>query len=76
MAFDNIKTEINMLLARLVDHPHDTQEVEFLLHEKLRELRAFGMPLPDDLVELEAALDENLTRAGKGRARPQPPPRA
>jgi hypothetical protein len=31
-----------------------------MLHEKLAELRATGMPLPADLVELERRLAEEL----------------
>lgn len=57
MAFESIKAEIQSLLASLADQPHDRRELELKLSEKLDELRAFGMPAPDDLIELEAAAD-------------------
>jgi hypothetical protein len=34
------------------------------LREKLNELRAMGMPLPDDLVALEKRLDDGLYAGG------------
>lgn len=70
MAFEIIKSEINFLLSKLGEAAApDRQELEFRLREKLNELRAFGMPLPDDLVALEQALDqqmeEDAARSGK-----------
>ena len=60
MAFESIQAEIGLLLTRLTDQPHDRTEVEIMLREKLNELRAYGMPLPQDLVDLETALDQSL----------------
>jgi hypothetical protein len=40
--------------------------------EKLNEMKAFGMPLPDDLVKLEAALEAEFAadmRGGPGPAK-------
>lgn len=61
MAFESIKAEIMLLLARLAEQPHDRQELEVILREKLDELRAFGMTPPDDLVELATAIDRQLS---------------
>jgi hypothetical protein len=36
-------------------------EVELMLREKLNEYRAFGMPLPQDLADLEALLDQRFS---------------
>jgi hypothetical protein len=36
--------------------------VEVLLREKLNEFRAFGLPLPEDLADLERALDMSLSQ--------------
>lgn len=69
MAFEIIKAEIKSLLARLSDQPHDSQELEVMLRRKLDELRAFGMPLPDDLVELEAAIDGQLSAEARQSTR-------
>lgn len=75
MAFEDVKAEIALLLTQLTDRPHDRQEFEMLLREKLRELRAFGMPLPDDLVALEQALDNQLASEGRTSARRDVPER-
>jgi hypothetical protein len=56
MAFEAIKTEIRALLEGTIDEPEDTHELHLQLIEKLNALKASGMPLPDDLVELEKQL--------------------
>ena len=75
MSFEDIKAEINLLLIEMENQPQDLHELQEKVHEKLRELRAFGMPLPDDLVELEESLeiyfnrevrDKNLGTKSKG----------
>jgi hypothetical protein len=60
MALEVLKAEIGVLLDMLGDQPEDRFELAVQLKEKLNEYRAFGMPLPDDLVELEAELDKEL----------------
>jgi len=65
MAFENILAEINLLLSEMDEQPEDAHELRLMLHEKLAELRATGMPLPADLVELERRLEEEL---GGGQA--------
>jgi hypothetical protein len=39
------------------NEPKDRHELYLQLMEKLNELRAFGMPLPQDLVAMEKALE-------------------
>ncbi|HVW92608.1 MAG TPA: hypothetical protein VHB74_08365 [Devosia sp.] len=56
MAFEAIKAEIRALLEESVEEPQDSHELHQQLIEKLNEIRATGMPLPDDLVELEKRL--------------------
>ncbi len=56
MAFDKLKMDISLLLTEMQNEPEDRHEIYLQLREKLGELKAFGMPLPDDLVKLEAAL--------------------
>lgn len=60
MAFENIIAEINLLLEQFENQPEDAHELQQLLHEKLAEIRAMGMPLPDDLVVLEKRLQEEF----------------
>ena len=57
MAFENTKAEIGLLLAALQDAPEDRHELYLRIMQKLNELRAYGMPLPADLVELEHKLE-------------------
>jgi hypothetical protein len=45
------------------EQPQDVQELEILLREKLNEFRALGLPVPQDLADLEAALDAALDKA-------------
>ena len=40
--------------------PHDRFELYLTIMQKLNELKAYGMPLPADLVELEARLEREL----------------
>ena len=60
MAFENIKAELGLLLTRMQNEPEDKHELYLQVMEKLNELKAFGMPLPQDLVALEAALGEEF----------------
>ncbi len=58
MALEQIKAQIALLLEEMVNQPEDAHEMHEQLREKLVELRALGMPLPQDLVDLERRLDE------------------
>jgi hypothetical protein len=60
MAFEAIKAEIRKLLEETIDEPQDLRELHLQLLEKLNQMRATGMPLPDDLVELERQLTANF----------------
>ncbi len=59
MAFEGIKTEIRALLEGTIDEPQDVHELHVQLIERLNALKATGMPLPDDLVELEQKLTQS-----------------
>jgi hypothetical protein len=61
MAFDDVKAELGILLTRMQNEPTDKHELYLQLTEKLNELKAFGMPLPQDLVALEKALEAEFT---------------
>jgi hypothetical protein len=60
MALEAIKAQIDLLLQEMINQPEDEHEIQEQLREKLRELRAMGLPLPADLVELEQRLDDDL----------------
>jgi hypothetical protein len=57
MAFEAVKAEISLLLTRMQNEPEDRHELYLQLMEKMNELKAYGMPLPKDLVDLEEALE-------------------
>jgi hypothetical protein len=60
MAFENLQVQITMLLDEMVNKPEDKHELAERIHEMLGELRATGMPLPEDLVDLEARLENEF----------------
>ena len=60
MALESLKAQLSLLLEEMVNQPEDEHEIQEQLREKLREMRAMGLPLPDDLVELEKRLDDDL----------------
>ncbi|MEI9405237.1 hypothetical protein [Mesorhizobium argentiipisi] len=60
MALEAIKAQIDLLLQEMINQPEDEHEIQEQLREKLREMRAMGLPLPMDLVELEKRLDDDL----------------
>ncbi len=57
MAFEDAEAELGILMSRMQNEPQDRHELYLQLMEKLNELKAFGMPLPQDLVEFERALE-------------------
>jgi hypothetical protein len=57
MAFEAVKAEIGILLTKMQNEPEDRHELYLQLMEKLNELKAYGMPVPEDLLQLEAALE-------------------
>jgi hypothetical protein len=62
MAFERLKTEIGILLTEMQNEPADRYELALQIHARLEELKALGMPLPDDLVALEQALEAESRR--------------
>jgi len=68
MAFENLQAEIGILVGRMQNEPEDRHELYLQLMEKLNEIKAYGMPLPQDLVELEKALEAEFA-AEKKRAK-------
>lgn len=66
MSFDQLKTDISFLLTSMQNEPEDAHEIYLQIKEKLDELKAFGMPLPEDLVNLERELEAEFTANLKG----------
>ena len=67
MTFDEIQAEISILLNDFDERPEDARELYVQLHEKIRELRAFGMPVPKDLIKFEKNLLAEFQAESQGR---------
>ena len=57
MAFEDLQAEVSLLLTQMENQPENPHEIYLQIREKLNEMRAFGMPLPEDLVRLERELE-------------------
>ena len=57
MAFEDLQAEVSLLLNQMENQPENPHEIYLQIREKLNEMRAFGMPLPEDLVRLERELE-------------------
>ena len=66
MAFEQFRVQLAMLLDEIAKNPTDAHEMQETLRERLAEMQAMGLPLPEDLVGLEDYLEK----------RPRPPRRA
>ncbi len=70
MAFEDLKARFMLLFTEMENQPEDMHELHDMLHEKLNEMRAMGMPLPEDLVELEQKLEQEFARQRLAGTRP------
>jgi hypothetical protein len=69
MALENFRLQIAMLMDEIARSPADAHELQESLREKLAEMQALGLPLPEDLVGLESYLEEDLDRSVRRRRR-------
>ena len=60
MTFEELETEIAILMQQMEDQPANAHDVYLIVREKLNEMKAFGMPLPADLLELEKRLEQQF----------------
>ena len=58
MDIEELTAGINVLVQQMESEPDDLHEIHFKLRELLNEMKATGMPLPADLVELDKALSD------------------
>ncbi len=65
MAFDTLMAEISLLLTEMENQPEDRHELWMQLVEKISEIRAMGMPVPDDLLKMEKQLEKEFTSETK-----------
>ena len=64
MDFDDLLAAINMAVDEMEARPEDAHEVHMRLRELLDQIKATGMPLPDDLIELERRLEHDVEGIG------------
>ena len=62
MAFEDVEAELGLLLTQLENEqrPEDRHELYLVIMRRLNELRAYGMPLPQDLVLFEQELQSEF----------------
>ncbi len=60
MAFENIKAELAILFQQMINEPKDAAELRETIQEKINNFRATGMPVPEDLLELERRLETDF----------------
>jgi hypothetical protein len=70
MAFEDVQAELGILLTQMENElrPEDRHELYLVIMRKLNELKAYGMPLPQDLIELEQNLEEEFEAEQRGGA--------
>ena len=62
MRLDELEAEVSLLVNQMTNQPEDRHELYLQLRQKMDELRAFGMPIPDDFVEFEKELEREFSR--------------
>lgn len=60
MSFETLQAEISLLLREMENQPQDIHELHEQVREKINEMRAFGMPIPEDFIELEKKLEASF----------------
>ncbi len=68
MALEQFRVQIAMLMDEIAQAPEDAHALQEQIREKLAEMKALGLPLPEDLVDLEEYLEDDLgsDEAGPG----------
>jgi hypothetical protein len=63
MPLEEFRIQVSMLLDSIANQPEDMHEMQESLREKLAEMQALGLPLPEDLVDLEKYLESSLDKS-------------
>lgn len=61
MAFDDLQAEIGLLLTEMEGEQGDRHEIYLRIRQMLDTMKAEGLPLPQDLVDLEEALEAEFS---------------
>ena len=60
MSFEDLKASIYLLLEEMTEQPEDMHQLQEQLREKIAELRALGLPVPEDFLQAEQDLRKEL----------------
>jgi hypothetical protein len=60
MSFEDKEAELGLLLTKMQSEPESWHELYEEVRSTLNELKAYGLPLPEDLVEFEHDLAEEF----------------
>jgi hypothetical protein len=55
---ESVKSSIALILDEITERPTDRHALQEALREKIAELQAMGLPVPEDFLRLEAALSD------------------
>jgi hypothetical protein len=66
MSMDDLDAEISFLMNQLEGEPGDSHALYFRLHQILETFRAEGMPVPENLLKMEQALDAQFRKDADG----------
>jgi hypothetical protein len=56
--FEDLKASISLLMQEISERPEDRHVLQEALREKISELRTMGLPVPEDILKLEEALED------------------
>ncbi|WP_414898266.1 hypothetical protein [Rhodovulum sp. YEN HP10] len=59
MAFEQLKAGIALILEEIEKRPEDRHVLQEELRGQIAELRALGLPVPEDILRLEQELEDD-----------------
>jgi phage-related holin len=63
---DDLDAELSYLMNQLEGEPGDSHALFFRLHQILETFRAEGLPVPENLLKIEQALDAQFKKDAEG----------
>jgi hypothetical protein len=63
MAFEAITAQIELLLDHTQENPEGLHAIYQKVMQEINGMKAFGMPMPVDLIRLEQALEQRFANA-------------
>ena len=66
MSMDDLDAELSYLMNQLEGEPGDSHALFFRLHQILETFRAEGLPVPENLLKIEQALDAQFKKDAEG----------